>query len=70
MTNGQKLKEVFPKSRTNEEDFLWSVGLEVGETTIIFSKAFWNAEYEGEDDQTAYWKGWSDALDSIMEEDE
>lgn len=46
MTNGEKLLKVFPEAKENEKDFIWSVGLEVGGTTLIISRQFWESEYQ------------------------
>jgi hypothetical protein len=70
MTNGQKLLEAFPNSKADETGFIWSVGFTVRVLnqahTFIIDREWWNAEcIEEEQDETAYQRGWSDALDAL-----
>ena len=70
MTNGQKLLEAFPNSKADETGLIWSVGFTVRVLnqahTFIIDREWWNAEcVEEEQDETAYQRGWSDALEAL-----
>lgn len=70
MTNGQKLLETFPNSKADTENYIWSVGFTVKVMrqahTFIIDREWWNAECaEEEQDETAYQRGWSDALEAL-----
>ena len=74
MTNGEKLLEVFPNSKADTENYIWSVGLVInpdkeGQRTIIFDREFWDGDYEGQDEESEYQRGWSDALSALESEE-
>lgn len=69
MTNGQKLLEVFPDSKADTENYIWSVGFTVRVLnqahTFIIDREWWNAECAETEDETEYQRGWSDALEAL-----
>lgn len=73
MTNGQKLLETFPNSKADTENYIWSVGFTVRVMrqahTFIIDREWWNAECAETEDETAYQRGWSDALEALESED-
>lgn len=73
MTNGQKLLEVFPNSKADTENYIWSVGFTVKvphqEHTFVLDREWWDMEYTEAEDESAYQRGWSDALEALESEE-